>query len=87
MISQDRLKIEQSSKIEKVFKLENVFDVDSKELKEKFMYSLAYKNKFIVFSQVLEEFSKKYKALYEKINANGRIYEFISIREESISNQ
>ena len=33
-------------------------------LKEKFINCFNYKNKYLIHSQVLEDFSKKYKAIY-----------------------
>lgn len=44
---QNHLKIQHSLKIDKVFRMESLFDVDSKELKEKFMYSFNNNNKFV----------------------------------------
>ena len=66
ILAREELTIHQSFKIDKVFKMENTFEMESKHLKEKFMYAFNHKNKFIIHSQVLEEFSKKYRALYEK---------------------
>lgn len=87
ILTRDGLTIEQSFKMEKIFKLENTFEMESKQLKEKFMYAFNHKNKFILHSQVLEEFSKKYRAVYEKYLVGGKVHEFIAIREETITNQ
>ena len=45
------------------------------------MYAFNHKNKFILHSEVLEDFSKKYKAVYEKYLVAGKVHEFIAIRE------
>lgn len=83
--SQADLKIEQSYKIDKVFKLENVIDLPVKKIKEEFLSAFMKRNKYLVHSQILEDFSKKYRAVYEKYMIKGKIHELISIKEENLT--
>ena len=68
------LKIERSLKNDKIFKLEQTIKLKGKVLKEKFLDCLSRKNKYLLHYQILENFSKKYKAVYEKYIINGRIH-------------
>ena len=43
------------------------------------------KFKFRVETNVLEEFSKKYQAIYDKYMFNGHVYDQINLKEEGIS--
>lgn len=53
----------------------------TKNFKEEFINALYYNNKYILSTQILENFSKKYKAVYERYLINNKIQEMISIRE------
>lgn len=65
--------------------MENVIESYKGNFKEDFLYAFYHKNKYIISSQILEDFSKKYKAVYEKYLINHKVQEMISIREENIS--
>lgn len=65
--------------------MENLIENYPNNLKEDFISALYHRNRFIISTEVLESFSKKYKAVYEKYLIHNKIQEMISIREENIS--
>ena len=71
--------------MDKLFKLENVINMEARKLKQEFLSSFTKKNQYLVHSQILEDFSKKYKAVYEKYMICGKVHELISIKEENFT--
>lgn len=65
--------IERSQKAENIYKMESLIENYSKNIKEDFINALYNKNKYIVSTQILESFSKKYKAVYEKYSFNSKV--------------
>ena len=73
-INSEEVKIERSTKIEKIFKLELIAKKSREQLKNEFLESVDHKYRYKIESTVLEEFSKKYKAVYQKYLISNKVY-------------
>lgn len=76
----ETVRIDRSTKIDKIFKLECEIKKSKEEIKTKFLYALSHKYKYKLSETIMEEFSKKYKAVYDRYLVNNKIYEQISIK-------
>jgi hypothetical protein len=83
----ESIRIDRSLKIDKIFKLEFEVKMPLLELKQRFLANMQGHYKYRLNSTVLEEFSKKYRAVYDRYLISNKIYEQISIKEESLSDK
>lgn len=68
--------------MEKIFRLEACLPVQSRFAKENFLKNLKNKKgSILISSQILESFSGRYFALYDKYLISNKIQELITIRE------
>lgn len=77
--------IEKSTKYDHTYRMESTIDHYKGNIKQDFISALYNRNKYIQQTQILESFSKKYKAIYERYTINHKFQEMISIREENLS--
>jgi tyrosyl-tRNA synthetase len=77
--------VSRSSKVDKIFRVEFESDLPPQEFKQDMVEAFRKKFRFRVEETILEEFSKRYQAVYEKYLFNGKVYDQINLREEGVS--